>query len=610
MKVVPDTSVIVDGRITEMIERGELEGATIVVPEAVVAELENQANQGRETGFNGLAELNRLREMSEEGRIKLEYFGERPSLEDVRMAHSGAIDAMIREVALKLNATFITSDAVQAEIARAKGLKVIYLEPEVHAKPRMRLLDFFDERTMSVHLKEGVVPMAKRGSIEEMKYEPIGNEKLSGKELREMAREIIELCKKDPDAFIEIDRGGVTVAQWRDIRIAIARPPFSDGMEITAVRPLVKVSIDDYRFSEELKRRIVERQRGVLIAGPPGAGKSTFAAGVAEFLAKQGFLVKTMESPRDLQVPDEITQYGPLEGNMENTAEILLLVRPDYTIYDEMRRTRDFKIFADMRLAGVGMIGVVHATRAIDALQRLIGRVELGMIPQIVDTVIFIEKGEIKKVYDVNFTVKVPHGMFEADLARPVIEIIDFETGEVEYEIYTYGEQVVVMPVKKERAQRGALKIASREVKREIEKYAKRGVEVEVVSPEKAVVYVHERDIPRVLGKGGKTIEKIERALGMSIDVMGREDRDREEMRVLREEVIRPEIEETSKSIILHLGDLVGETVEVYCGDDYLFTATVGRSGDIRIKKGSAIANIITRMLESGNEITVRRVES
>jgi ATPase len=46
-----------------------------------------------------------------------------------------------------------------------------------------------------------------------------------------------------------------------------------------------------------------------------------------------------------------------------------------------------------MRLAGVGMIGVVHATRAIDAIQRLIGRVELGMIPQVVDTVIFIDKG-------------------------------------------------------------------------------------------------------------------------------------------------------------------------------------------------------------------------
>ena len=84
-----------------------------------------------------------------------------------------------------------------------------------------------------------------------------------------------------------------------------------------------------------------------------------------------------MESPRDLQVPAEITQYSPLNGRMEDTADLLLLVRPDYTIYDEVRKTGDFLIFADMRLAGVGMIGVVHATRAVDAIQRLIGRVNL-----------------------------------------------------------------------------------------------------------------------------------------------------------------------------------------------------------------------------------------
>lgn len=49
-----------------------------------------------------------------------------------------------------------------------------------------------------------------------------------------------------------------------------------------------------------------------------------------------------MESPRDLQLPAEITQYAPLEGSMENTADVLLLVRPDYTIYDELRKKQRF----------------------------------------------------------------------------------------------------------------------------------------------------------------------------------------------------------------------------------------------------------------------------
>jgi len=115
-----------------------------------------------------------------------------------------------------------------------------------------------------------------------------------------------------------------------------------------------------------------------------------------------------MEKPRDLQVGPDITQYTELGGEMAKTADALLMVRPDYTIYDEVRKTNDFEVFADMRLAGVGMIGVVHATRAIDALQRLVGRVELRMIPQVVDTVIYIEAGEVHTVYDVKTEVKVP----------------------------------------------------------------------------------------------------------------------------------------------------------------------------------------------------------
>ena len=100
-----------------------------------------------------------------------------------------------------------------------------------------------------------------------------------------------------------------------------------------------------------------------------------------------------MNHLRDLQVKKEITQYGPLEGSFENAVDILLLVRPDYTVFDEVRRKADFEVFSDMRLAGVGMIGVLHASTSLDAIQRFIGRIELGMIPHILDTIIFIKSG-------------------------------------------------------------------------------------------------------------------------------------------------------------------------------------------------------------------------
>ncbi len=155
-------------------------------------------------------------------------------------------------------------------------------------------------------------------------------------------------------------------------------------MEITAVRPITKLSLEDYNLDAELVNRLKDQASGILIAGaPPGAGKSTFVQALAEFLSDQGKMVKTMERPRDLQVKKQITQYTSLEGSMERTGDILLLVREDYTVFDEMRVTSDFKVFSDLRLAGVGMIGVVHATRPIDALQRFIGRIELGLIPQV-----------------------------------------------------------------------------------------------------------------------------------------------------------------------------------------------------------------------------------
>jgi ATPase len=104
------------------------------------------------------------------------------------------------------------------------------------------------------------------------------------------------------------------VAQIGNYRIAVARPPFSDGLEVTIVRPIVKLRLEDYQLPQKLLERFEMRAEGILIAGPPGSGKSTFAASLAEFYSQRGKIVKTLESPRDLQVGPEITQYSPLEG--------------------------------------------------------------------------------------------------------------------------------------------------------------------------------------------------------------------------------------------------------------------------------------------------------
>ena len=520
--LVPDTSVLVDGRITELVKAGQFAGAKVLVPLAALAELEAQANRGMETGFAGLDELANLQKMAKEGSISVQFTGTRPSADEIERAASGAIDAKIRDAAVEAKAIYVTSDRVSAHAAAAQGVRHHYVRPIVQEVPDLtglKLWAFFDPLTMSVHLKADCIPMVKKGRPGEVQYVPNGSKEMTHQDLRAIVRECIEHCKRDYNSFIEMEKHGCTVLQVGPMRITIAQPPFSDGLELTAVRPITKKHIRDYDLTEDILSRLEGHSRGVFIAGPPGSGKSTFAAAVADHLHGLKRVVKTMEQPRDLQVPKEVTQYGALDRDMKWTGDVILLVRPDNVVYDEVRTTEDFRTFGDMRLAGVGLLGVTHANRAIDAVQRLIGRVDLGMIPQVVDTVIFIDAGRIGQVLELEFTVKVPEGMVMEDLARPVVVVKDVLENKPVYELYTYGEQVVVMPLENAQATRDpASQLAERELSRALRRNVQGPMEV-TVRGGKATVKVDESEVPQLIGKGGRTVQMLERKLGIRLTI-------------------------------------------------------------------------------------------
>ena len=325
-------------------------------------------------------------------------------------------------------------------------------DDEFDTEEIVKLEAFFDDHTMSVHLVENNPPRAKRGEPGNWDLVELSDRILTHEELEILAEAIMESARYDKASFIEIEEHGAAVVQLRNLRIAIAMPPFADKMEISAIRPITKLNIKDYDLNPKLMKRLETRAEGILVSGSPGSGKSTFAAALAEFYSRKGNVVKTLEQPRDLQVTEEIVQYSPLDGSMEKAADILLLVRPDYVIYDEVRKNADFQAFSDLRSAGVGMVGVVHAGSAIDAVQRLIlgGRIELGQLPSTVDTVLHIEAGRVAKVSSLTLKVKLPTGMggSQRDLARPVVEIRDFEMGVLEYEIFSFGGEKIIVPVR------------------------------------------------------------------------------------------------------------------------------------------------------------------
>ncbi|HJX55810.1 MAG TPA: PINc/VapC family ATPase [Methanoregula sp.] len=651
MILVPDTSVLIDGRITSMIKAGEYKGSTIIVPEAVIAELEAQANNGREIGFSGLNELQQLSRMAEEKTIELKFSGVRPSLEQVKLASGGEIDAMIRNIAIENSARFITSDFVQAEVARAKGLDVIYLKPQVSDFVPLGIDQFFDEHTIAVYLKERVCPSAKKGTINDMKLVKIREQPTSEYELRALAQEILERAKRDPDGFIEVEKRGITVVQIGSMRIAIARRPFSDGMEITAVRPIVDVTLKDYAKADIITKRITSEKRGLIIVGSPGSGKTTLAQSVATFLSDSGFVVKTMEAPRELQVPDQITQYTMLDGSMSNTADVLLLVRPDFVIFDELRKNEDFNVFADMRLAGLGMVGVIHANGVQDAVQRFSDRVDFSVLSQIINTIIFVRQGVITKIYDVDFTIKVPEGMANEMHIRPVTIVTDHETGELVIDVFRYDGETIVMPMTavtiaakkasqviqnvgvsagpvsnirspvpvteiipaKENEDRPGWKLMEKDIQREIGRYTEGFVDVQMMSDTKAVVFIDDKDVPAAIGKGGKNISAIVNKIGIGIDIKPRSEFDRQQVQPQKSEAefnlgSGIKIQTDKKQLTIVAPEQSGKIVDVFAGKEYLFTATVNEMGEIHLAKNSSIAQEMIRRYQNSEIIKLRPV--
>lgn len=585
-KIVPDTSVLIGGIVSGLIQKGELKDVEVIIPEFVVEELRAQASRGREIGFKGLEEIKKLRSI-ESKNMKITKIGRRQTMEEIQLAKYGRIDALILDIAREQKATLYTSDYVQSMVSEAEGVDTRYFQP-YEKKKETKMSALLTSDTMSLHLKEGTRPMAKRGKPGKFNLVKLSEELLTAEELEGMIKEIMDATRYEEDAFVEVSGHLASVVQLGDMRIAIARPPFSDGVEVTVVRPIAKLTLDDYKLSEKLKERLVKRSEGVLIAGPPGSGKSTFAASVAEFFEKSGKIVKTMESPRDLQVPKEITQYSKLKGSFANTADMLLLVRPDYTIFDEVRKTEDFLVFSDMRLSGIGMLGVVHATDPVDAVQRFIGRIELGMIPHIIDTIIYIKDGEIRKVYTLSLVVRTPTGMTEADLARPVVEVKDFETGNLEYEIYTYGEENVIIPVSGTKRESGMMKLARKQILAEV-RHFDRTASVEFLDDNKVVVRVDNDAIPRLIGKQGKTIKELEEHLGISIEVSPK-------ITTLGKEA-HFEKEETGAYIVFTVDAKPGKITNFYIAGQYLFSATTGKNSQIRVAKDSDTGHDVLRAL-------------
>ncbi len=631
IRVLPDHTAIISGSfflwVKQQFNQNSIVHLEILLLRAIIDEIEYQANLGHSVGFVGLNELKKLRELEDNQQHYIQTTVHREPSHSLslrilenrlppNMRGSNtltALDQLVRQITIETDSILFTINPIQTDLGAFEHVPLISFPStprSPHSSKVPKLEDFFTDGVMSVHLIENCLPRAKRGRPGSWRLESQSDTILNRMDLDLLIADLIGRAKSDSDKSIEIERRGATVIQFADMRVVITQPPFSKYIEITATRPIVQLTLADYNLSKQLNKRLRNHADGILIAGAPGSGKTSFAAALADYFSSFELIVKTMEQPRDLRVPPTITQYAALDGDLALTADILLLVRPDVCIFDEMRKTDDFKVYADMRLAGVGMIGICHATRPIDAIQRFLGRVELGMIPQIIDTVIFIQAGQINTVLDITLTVKVPTGIASADLARPVLEIRDFQNNALLFEIYPFGEQIVTVPISaKKNGADGAYDNTKHSLLRIIAHVIDTSrLQVEMLGPKRARILAPSADIRRLIGKGGKVIRKLEKRTGLKLDV---EELTPKHTYTPQKEPLSPysgypiKSAATDRHIVLYLGkEEEGRRVHILNAEQQsLLEVTVGRGGEIKIRLDSDIGQTLLKTIERGEQL-------
>ena len=200
--------------------------------------------------------------------------------------------------------------------------------------------------------------------------------------------------------------------------------------------------------------------------------------------------------------------------------------------------------------------------------------------------------------------------MRESCSDRMTDEIVkDFETGKLAYEIYSYGEQTVVIPVQENAEKKGVHKLAENSIVQEFNKYSS-NVEVEMVSDNKCIVYVPESDIARIIGKQGSNITRIEEKLGVSIDVKSINEKysnDSLKGTAKEQKEIEFEIAHKKNALLIELGiDMQNKEVDVYIGEEFLLSAKAGKTGSIKIKKSNNIGRRIMQALQNQEKICLR----
>jgi ATPase len=495
-KIIPDTSVLINGALSRLIEAGEIRDCELIIPLAAVDELQAQASKGRDIGLRGLEEIKRIREISGDRNIQIRFSGERPSLDDIRLARSGRMDALIRDAARAEGGVLYTSDYVQALVAEAEGIPVKYIEPYRRPEePAYRR--YLGPDVVNLYLRDGMRPYAevlKDGRLEAVVLddEPCGEELLN-----EVLEEVMAVARVRENVDIVVLRPEAVILEMGDYRIRVVKPPLSDRMEAMIQRSILQL-IPESAVAEPIIRECASGRRGVLVLNLDGVYSFPIAERVAERLWEMGLDTRIIGHAR--RVDALAPYYGPLDGDLEKTLHLALLSLPDYIIMDEVVDSRDLRLMRDARLAGVGLVAFRQSRSLEAAITSLMEVISPPLLSRVMDVVILMKCSGASEIWNISASVRAPSGLSPESGIKHVIELT--RAGETVYEIYEVDGRLIISNV---RELRERIEGTKRTVEEILRGSGARDARLEALWLDKAVI--------RVAGKGRRGLRNLEKKI-------------------------------------------------------------------------------------------------
>ena len=438
-RIVPDTSVVISGALMKLIESKSLGECEIIVPLAVIDELQAQASKGREIGIRGLEELKKVREIAEEKGVRVRFSGERPSLDDIKLARSGRIDALIRDVAKAEQARLYTSDYVQALVAEAEGIPVEYVEPYELAE-EFSFEKYLGPDVLSLYLRSGSPPYAEILREGKIKRVRLGEELCDEKLLSKILEEAMAAARLREEVDISLLRSDAIILETPDYRIKVSKPPFSDRLEITIQRnPLSLISESD--LVDPIVEECAEGSHGILLLNVDRIYFFPIAEKIAERLQDLNLRVEIIGHTR--RASSSTSYHGPLNGDLEKTMEFLLADPPDILIFDDIRKTRDLKVVREFRSAGSSVLALLTSTSLSGALTKILEVVKPPILQEIFDRIVLMKCRGGLEIYKLSTSIKIPTGLSSKFDAQPVVEVA--RDDKITYEVYEVGGSSVIV---------------------------------------------------------------------------------------------------------------------------------------------------------------------